>query len=284
MNSCNILFTHCLLQVHLYLFGSAFGVVSFYSLFSVIRLWKKKHLLSQKYFISLNLLIFLMGASRSIFLLVDGYNTNQTFHEFVAYMLYTLFLPSVTSAFSLLFISLLAATRMRFISPSIQKTKVILAIIILHFGLAITTDILTVLHLDARIILFICQIFYIVWSLFLFAGFMYIFGRLYKAAVDRQRQMNKYALKNMGASGKQNYKPERHKLTLSLATIVTLVSSILGLLTVILLIYGMADVYGVFEQDRVIEPWKWWGYHTAFRTLELAICITVSYVATQPFR
>ena len=272
------------LQGHIYLFGVAFGVVALYSLFSIIRLWKRKHLLSQKYFISLNLLIFLMGSTRSVYLLVDGYNSKQVYPEIVSYMLYTLFLPCVTSTFSLLFLSLLAATRMKFISPSIQKTKVILCVIFVHFALAIVTDVLTVCHLDARVILFVCQVFYIVWGLFLFVGFMYIFGRLYKAAVDRQAQMNKYALKKLGGSTKQNYKPENHKLTLSLGTIVTLISSILGLLTVVLLIYGMVDVYGVFEFGRVPEPWRWWGYHTTFRALELAICITVSYVATQPFR
>ena len=274
----------CYLQGHVYFFGAAFGLVALYSLFSIIRLYKRKHLLSQKYFISLNLLIFLMGTDRCLYLLIDAYNSNSIMPSIVAYILYTLFLPCVTSTFCLLFLSLLAATRMKFISPSIQKTKVILAVIIIHFTLAITADILTVLHLDASVILFLCQLFYIIWGLFLFVGFMYIFGRLYKAAIDRQVQMNKYALRRLSSSNKQAYKPEHHKLTLSLGTVVTLVSSILGLFTVALLIYGMADVYGVFEPDKTLNSWRWWGYHTAFRTLELAICITVSYVATQPFR
>lgn len=272
-------------QAHVYFFGVAFGVVALYSLFSIIRLWKKKHLLSQKYFIALNLLVMLMGATRSVYLLIDAYNSNRVYPNLIAYMLYTLFLPCVTSTFSLLFLSLLAATRMKFISPSIQKTRVILSVILMHFILAITTDVLTVCHLDARVILFVCQLFYIAWGLFLFVGFMYIFGRLYKAAKDRQNQMNKYALKKLGTpSIKHNFKPERHKLTLSLGTIVTLISSVLGLLTVLLLIYGMVDVYGVFVVDKKPEAWRWWGYHTSFRALELAICVTVSYVATQPFR
>ena len=271
--------------MHYYLFGVAFGVVALYSLLSIIRLWKRKHLLSQPYFISLNILVFLMGALRSIFLLVDAYNTRNTFPPLVAYIMYTLFLPSVTSAFSLLFMSLLAATRMQFISPSIQKVKVIVFIIVVHFGLAITADILTAAHLDARIVLFVCQMFYIIWGLFLFVGFMYLFGQLYKAAKDRQVLMNKYAMKKLGLpASKQNQKPEHHKLTLSLGTILTLISSILGFLTVVLLIYGMADVYGVFEKTKTPEAWRWWGYHTAFRALELAICITMSYIATQPFR
>jgi len=272
-------------EVHIYLFGVAFGVVALYSLLSIIRLYKRKHLLSQPYFISLNSLVFLMGSLRSIYLLVDAYNTKETFPPFVAYILYTLFLPSVTSAFSLLFMSLLAATKMQFISPSIQKVKVIVFIVVVHFGLAITADILTAAHLDASIVMFVCQIFYIIWGLFLFVGFMYLFGQLYKAAKDRQVLMNKYAMRKLGLPpSKQNKKPEHHKLTLSLGTILTLISSILGFLTVILLIYGMVDVYGVFEKTKTPEAWRWWGYHTAFRALELAICITMSYIATQPFR
>lgn len=271
--------------MHIYLFGVAFGVVALYSLLSVMRLWKRKHLLSQPYFISLNIMVFVMGSIRSVYLLVDAYNVNETFPTIVAYILYTLFLPAVTSAFSLLFISLLAATKMKFVSPSIQKVKVIILVIVMHFGLAITADVLTAVKLDARVVLFVCQIFYIIWGLFLFVGFMYIFGQLYKAAKDRQVLMTKYAMRKMGVPpSKQNSKPEHHKLTLSIGTILTLISSILGVLTVVLIIYGMVDVYGVFDHSKTPEAWRWWGYHTAFRTLELAICITMSYIATQPFR
>jgi len=180
----------------------------------------------------------------------------------------------MTAAFSLLFFSILAATQLTFISPAITKVKAIIGVICVHFLLALTTDILIGYHQDARIILLICQLFYAMWGLFLFIGFMVLFGRLYRASLSRQKLLCSHLGRKAGG---------KRRLTLSLAVIMTFLCSLYGLLTVLLLIYGMADVYGVISYHQP-EPWKWFAYHTAFRIIELAIASTISYIATQPFR
>lgn len=237
--------------------------------------------MSQPYFLALNFLIMLLATSRSVYFFVDAYNSRSLLPTLAAYLLNAVVFPCLTSSFSLMFSALLAATKMTFISKSVTSAKLVIVVIVVHFLLSFTTDILTGLHLDARVLLFVCQIFYMVWGILLFFGFMIIFARLYKAAILRQSLMDKHMSRKLGLSNKQHKPP---KLTLSLGVKVTLVSSIFGLATVALLIYGMVDVYGVFNYKAQLRPWKWWAYHTAFRCLELAICITISFVAMQPFR
>lgn len=262
------------------MFGVTFALVAIYALLSIIRLYKKKHLLSQPYFISLNVMVFLIGILRSLYLLVDPYNYPQIFPLVASYLVYNTVLPCVTSAFSLMFLALLAATKMSFISKSVTKVKVILLVIFVHFILSISADVLLGLQLDARVLLFVCQVLYLIWGVILFIGFMVIFKRLNAAAELRQKLMHKHLMRKFGLSAKQH---PQQKLTLSLAVKVTLFSSLMGLLTIVLHLFGMIKVYGVFYQASP-KAWEWWGYHTAFRTVELLICIAISYVATQPFR
>lgn len=258
-----------------------FALIAIYSLVSIARLWNRKNLLSQPYFLALNFLVLLLAVSRSVYLFVDAYNSNALLPPLAAYLLNAVVFPCLTSTFSLMFSALLAATRMTFISKSVTSAKLVAVVIAVHFLLSFTTDILTGLHLDARVLLFVCQVFYVLWGLVIFFGFTIIFSRLYKAALLRQNLMDKHTSRKLGLSNKQHKPP---KLTLSLGVKVTLVSAIFGLATVALLVYGMVDVYGVFNYKSRLEPWKWWAYHTTFRLLEIAICITISFVATQPFR
>lgn len=259
----------------------AFALISLYSLLSIIRLWKKKHLLSQPYFISLNFLVLMIGCFRAVYLLVDAYNSWHTFPHMLAYLLNSTLFPCITSMFSLLFCALLAATRMTFISKTVQKPRLILLVIGTHFTLSVVADVIIGLGFDARILLFVCQAVYIAWGLFLFTGFMIIFRRLYHAAISRQKLMNKYMLSRYSLSSKHQHS---HKFTLGVGVKVAFVSALFGVVTVALLIYGMVDVYGVFKYHEDVDPWKWFAYNTVFRALELCMCITVSFVATQPFR
>jgi hypothetical protein len=73
------------------------------------------------------------------------------------------------------------------------------------------------------------------------------------------------------------------KLTLNIAIKVTLLTSMLGLIMAALMIYGMAGVYSIFSQS-IPDPWQWWGFKFGLRLVELGMCATMSYVATQPFR
>ncbi|XP_064606717.1 uncharacterized protein LOC135471417 [Liolophura sinensis] len=287
--------------IHIYSMGTAFSLLAVFSLISIIRLWRIKHLFSQKYFISLNLLMFLMGVIRGVYLLVDGYNSRQIFSRVLDYFLLSTGFPCLTSAFSILFFALLQATRMQLVGPKVQKIQVLIAIIVCHFGISIITDVVVGYFYGARIMLFLCELISVLWGLFLVIGYCYIFRRLYAAALKRQRVMerlsNVRSSRSPGVNGtSQNIsdrKPSRtdssvtvkpsQKYTLSLAVKVTLGTAILGLVYIGLEMFGMFGVFGVFSQ-KVPEPWPWWGFEFGLRLVELFMCVTMSYIGTQPFR
>ena len=269
-------------EIHVYGIGLAFAILTVYSFTSVIRLWRKKNLLSQGYFIALNSIMFAVGFFRALYFLVDGYNSNGTFHPVGHYLLYSIGFPCVTSAFSILLLALLQTLKMHVISPKIQKTKVLVCIIIGHLAFSILTDIIVGNFYTAEMMIFVCQVATVIWGLMLFVGYIYVFRKLYKAAMWRQNEMMRISLAKIKLDGVSPYtKPP--KLTLNVAIKITLSTAIFGLLLAFLQIYGMVGVFSVFS-DSVPNPWVWLAFNTSIRLTELSMCITMSYVATQPFR
>jgi hypothetical protein len=270
-------------EFHIYFVGLAFAVVTVYSVVSIIRLWQKKQLLSRGFFIALNAMLATMGLFRSVYFLVDGYNSHEIFSpDAVDYFVYTIGFPCLTSAFSILFLALLQTTKVQLMSPHIQRGRILLVVILAHIILSVTTDVIVGSIASARALMFVCQLVSVMWGILLFAGYFYIFKTLYVAALRRQKDLLKLSLGKLRLPGiKPIHKPPR--LTLGLGVKVTLATAITGLLYSALQIYAMVGVYGVFSKS-IPAPWPWWGFKFLLRILELVMCFLMSYVATQPFR
>lgn len=268
-------------EVHLYLFGIMFAILAIYSLVSIVRLWHIKHLLSKQYFIVLNLFIFVFCLLRTLFLLIDGYNSNRTFLPVIEYFLVSTGFPCLTSSFSILFYALLNATKVQMLPAQIQRLPVLICIILFHFLLSLSPDILIAFFINARILLFICQLFFVLWGLFLFLGYIYSFRSLYSAAKKRQKSL--LQLRQANNQWENNYSPAKERLTLSLGIKVTLLSAIIGTVCACLQAYAALGVFGVFSKETP-QPWPWWGYQTGIRFIEFLFCLTMTYVVTQPFK
>lgn len=265
--------------IHLYLFGLLFALLAVFSLSSIIRLWNLRQLLSKSYFITLNALICVFCTLRAVYLLVDGYNSNETFAVILDHFLYSSGSPCLTSAFSVLFFALLQATKMQLLSQKIQSVPVLLSIIIFHFCLSILTDVVVGLFSTASIMLFVCQLFFLAWGSLLFVGFIVIFARLYKSASKHQQAMSQYTPPSGGARKAST----TTRYTLCLGVKITLLAAVFGIVMVGLEIYGIVGVYQTFTIAKP-QPWPWWVFHTALRFVELAMGISICYVASQPFR
>ncbi|GFO40489.1 proline-rich transmembrane protein 4-like [Plakobranchus ocellatus] len=275
-------------EIHIFGLGGAFGAVGVYILLSLIRLWRIQRLLSRGYFLSLNLLMLGLCATRAFYLLYDSYNSEDTFPISVNYFLYSIAFPCLSAAFSVLLYALLKATNMQLVSPSVQRLPVLLFIIVIHFGLSLASDLLVGHFAGARILLFVCQIYYVMWGLFLFVGYAYIFRKLYAHAVKRQKNVIYSSTSTSltfpsGSNGSLNFCKVRSRYTLSAAVKVTFFTALCGLVTIGLELYAIGGVYNTFTW-KTPEPWPWFVYHTVLRVLELLMCLTMSYVASQPFR
>ncbi|XP_045165929.2 uncharacterized protein LOC123529603 [Mercenaria mercenaria] len=272
-------------EFHVYFYGIAFSVLGLYCLVTLIRLWGMEHLLSKHYFITLHLLVIFVCILRATYLMVDAYNSLGTFPSGLDYFIYSTAFPCLTALFSILFYALLLATRVRVISPKVQNLWVLVFIVSLHFLLSISTDIVVGLFSSASIMIFICQVFFIVWGLLMFVGYLVLFRKLYKGAINRQKTMmgSPHEHKNTATHG-YHVKPSKQKYTLGLAVKITFISAFFGVAIVGFELYGMFGVYGVLKLDTKPDPWPWWTYHTILRSLEILMCLSVAYVASQPLR
>jgi len=273
-------------EFHIYFFGLCFVVLACYSVFSVIRLWTMEHLLSRNYFVILHVLVISVCVLRATYLLVDAYNSLGRFPAVVDYFLYSTVFPCITAMFSILFYALLLATRVRLMSPKIQKLWVLLTIIGLHFSFSLVTDIIVGVFSTGTVLIFVCQAVFIVWGLLMFIGYLVIFRKLYKGAISRQKTLkggtpDRLHSSNLALSSEKSGK---FRYTFGLAVKITFASAFFGVAIVGFELYGMFGVYGVLKAGRKPEPWAWWTYHFIVRSLELLMCATVAHVASQPLK
>lgn len=256
-------------EFHIYFIAVIFMILTIYSLVNMIRIMIRQKFSSKIYFLILNFLIFATCVCRVVFMLHDPYNANKQYHEIMHYLLYNISFPNILSSFCILFLALLNATQMRLISRKLQKAHYLIIVIIFHYILSIVTDILTGSLGNFEIMLVVCQIFTILWGFFLFFGYIFIFKRLFQA-FTRQKYLNKESGLNL-------------KTSLSLAAKITLITSIFGVLWLIIASYGLFSALNMFNPKRP-EPWPWWAYHFCIRMLEICMCALMLLVAGQPLR
>ena len=272
-------------EVHVYGTGILFAVLGAYSLLSILRLFRKENLFGQGYFVASNGLLLAMGSCRAVYFLVDGYNTKQVFHPVVAYCLYSVGFPCLTSAFSIIFLALLETLQMQVLSPRMQKLSVLIALIVLHFVLSLVTGVVAGFISGSKLMLLICRTLFVLWGLVLFCGYLYIFKNLHQSAVRRQRNAMQLLMtksdSDINASTLNRKIQMKHPL--SVATVVTLVTATLGLACVGLHVYAMVRAYGMFS-TQTPKAWPWWSFMVALRIVELCMCAMMSFVATQPLR
>lgn len=271
-------------EFHIYFCGVCFVILGIYSSACIVRLWAMEHLLSRNYFFILHGLVIMICILRATYLLIDAYNSLGSYPHVVDYFLYNTVFPCIASLFSILFYALLLATRVRILSRKVQKLGVLFAIILFHFVLSISTDLIVGLLSTAHVLMFICQSFFVLWGLLMFIGYLIVFRKLYKGAINRQKNLTISSPdRKYGSPGNQTQE-SKYRYTFGLAVKITFVCAFFGVAIVGFEMYGMFGVFGILQPNVKPQPWPWWSYHLIVRTLELLMCSSVSYVASQPLR
>lgn len=100
------------------------------------------------------------------------------------------------------------------------QMSLLMTIVVVHFAISIATDVVVGMYAGMGIMLFVCQLFFILWGLFLFFGYAYIFRRLYVHAVKRQKNV----VQNNGSvyGGGGGLAKPKARFTLSVAVTVSL--------------------------------------------------------------
>jgi len=261
-------------DVHVYLIASLFTVLAICSLVNIFRVNICKRLLSRGYYITLHGVLLIIGIIRSVYLFYDAYNVNRSFPEPISHLLLNIVLPLLTSAFIVLFMFLLYASKVHIFSLGLQRPSLAGVFIILHILLCITMDLSTGIDESMTYLPLICQSIFIILCISLGFAYLYAYKHLSKSAAVRKQD-------NIFGSGFTNIT----RPTLAVAVRVTLATALLSLLM------AAVQLYGVFGPYNVASPasgktfgWLWWGYQFSVRVIEVSMCFLLSWAGVQPLR
>lgn len=248
--------------LHRYGFAAVFTIIALIPPLELLRMYLDKNKMSVLKS-SLLATIFIFSSTRAIALFVDPYGSSNRFHLIITQLLFSLGHPCIISALSLLLLVLIDTTKMNIAPPKFQRIKFIVPVVISHVALVIVTDFVVVYFLEAKILLLMCQIYFLSLGILLAVGYARVGWKIRtniranvnsKSAVDNSMRRLQYLIAACAVA-----------------------SALISALT----IYGAAGVFGIYSDVRHVNPWPWWIFQTCNRILETTICIVVLLMNTK---
>ncbi|XP_074617252.1 uncharacterized protein LOC141876495 isoform X2 [Acropora palmata] len=129
---------------------------------------------------------------------------------------------------------------------------------------------------ELRVLLIVCQSFFILWGLLLSGSFIYSGWKVINYVEQVQQQLG-----SMEKNGTQRNSPKQKSRTTKVAR-VTLVTSVLGAVVCFMQFYSMISLYAFYSYVTDPEPWSWLAFQSCFRLVELAMACTIAYSVMQP--
>lgn len=274
-------------DIHVYLIASLFTLLSLYAVYNLILMKFYKHLLSRPYYISIHVIIALIGILRSVYLFHDAYNTTRSYPEPISHLLLNITCPLITTSFSIMFLYLIKTADVSLFNSNFLKHPICLILMSLsHVTLCICLDVTSDLTFDVsgtKYLPLVCQCIYILFCIILGGSYLYIYKNLANAASRKQVEM---------FGSLYTTTSELHKnrpAVLCLAIRITLAVAMLILLMAAVQVYGvfgvpvgLHDSYSFLDpQNQNMQRWVWWAYHFSVRLIEIAICYLLSWAAMQ---
>lgn len=248
--------------LHTYGFAVVFTIIALVPPFELFKMYADKVRVSTLK-ATLLIIIFLFSSTRALALYVDPYGSNRRFHVVVTQLLFSLGHPCIISALSLLLFVLLDTTKMNIAPPRFQQIKFIIPVVVSHVALVIVTDFVVVYFLEAKILLLICQIYFLLLGTLMSMGYITVGWKIRK---------------NIKANVRWKSSVDNSMRRLQYLIVACAVSCIsLCALTV----YSAAGVFGIYSDVENVEAWPWWTFQTLNRLLEVVICIVVLLMNTK---
>lgn len=248
--------------LHTYGFAVVFTLIALIPPFELIRMYADKTRVSALK-LTLLVIIFLFCSTRAFALFLDPYGSTKRFHLVVTQLLFSIGHPCIISTLSLLLLVLLDTTKMNIAPPRFQRVQVIIPVVISHVALVIVTDFVVVYFLEAKVLLLICQIYFLLLGSLMAIGYSCVGWKIRKNI--KANVNNKTSVDN-----------KMRRLQYLIAACAVTSASICALT-----VYSAAGVFGIYSDVEYVEAWPWWTFQTLNRLLEVAICITVLLMNTK---
>lgn len=169
-------------KVHWIGLGLAFAFLALKSLWALIRPPDMiNSFAGRNLFYAINFLLMALGTTRSLYLWIDPYESEENIPNCPLWIIRPLFgiaFPCLTSAFCLVHVAFLEVAKIQVGSPKLKSPIFVGSIIFVHFSVVIVSDTTTAIKADRTELLIVCQSFFIVWGLLNSICFMYSGSRV----------------------------------------------------------------------------------------------------------
>ena len=265
--------------IHWIGFGVLFGLLAVHSFMALVFVNRRKRFCRKPLFIAINSLLFVLGVTRAVYLLLDPYESRQNGvkdPEWMTLLLFGIAFPCLTSSFCLIHLTFLEVTYLKIGPSKLQNVKFISTIIVVHFVIVFTAESLPSIKPELKVLLIVCQSFFILWGLLLSGSFIYSGCKVINYVERVQQQLS-----SIEKNGTQRNSPKQKSRTTKVAR-VTLVTSVLGAAVCFMQFYSMISLYALYSYVTDPEPWSWLAFQSCFRLVELAMACTIAYCVMQP--
>lgn len=234
-----------------------------------------------KTFVAIDVSIAILGFSRFLFFIVDpfgisGFCTHQLACTIVSRLLNAVAFPSLTAAYTLVFITLWYSAKMRLGRSCIQHWRIIIPLCFIHYFVAILFEIIGIFGTYSVVFLLLgCEAFFTTWGLFVCVTFLVAGCRLLRTVkasirqssiVGRDRALTSNSIadpNNKGATTDgEAYNVTRiklkakkhHKQAIRKITIITYIAATLGglysMLTLVMLVMVCLQLFGECPEEE----------------------------------
>ena len=177
---------------HNYLFGCLYFLLCLYSIVSAFEF--RRRLKVQRYLLTINLILLLLGVSRAAMFFVDPYESTGQLPTPLSRVFYGIAFPCLTSSFSLIQMVFMRITRVKMGPNKLQNYRVLAAIITTHFTIVIVVDVTVAYRNNLKLLLLLCQSVFITWGLILCFGFVYGGFKMSQFTSETQRVLKQLAV------------------------------------------------------------------------------------------
>ena len=267
-------------ELHWIGFGVLFGLLAIHSLLALALAKHRKGFGGKPLFITINSLLFTLGVTRAVYLLLDPYESRENGVEdpkWLTLLLFGIAYPCLTSAFCLIHLAFLEVTKMRIVPSKLQSAKFLSGVIVTHFIIVFTAETSSSIKPELDALLIVCQSFFILWGLFLSGSFIYSGCKVINRVGNVHEQLSAIERR-----AHQRNKPKQQKTSTTKVAKITLGTSFLGIAVCGLQFYSMIGVYSMYSKVVHPSPWPWLAFQSSFRLVEVAMACTIAYSVMQP--
>ena len=164
-------------QLHWIGLGLAFAFLACRSLWALIRSPDVNSRFARRnLFYAINWLLVALGTTRSLYLMLDPYESGENIANCPLWVVRPLFgiaFPCLMSAFCLVHVAFLEVAKIKLVSPKLSSVRFIAVIIVVHFAVVAVSDTTTAIEANRTELLIVCQSFFIIWGLLNSISFIY---------------------------------------------------------------------------------------------------------------